>query len=124
MLAVHGGHFAVGMQRRLRTGLHHGHHGHGPSNDAGDYPDFSAQWPRPVLGGHPAGRSRHDAGAGAVGIRPHNAGNGRDLRHANRPDRARDPGGAGYIDADNRRHNRIAAIGADDTSAAFRIHNG
>jgi len=114
------------MRRQLRAGLHPGHHGHGHSHHAGDDLDFPAQWPGPVLGGHPAGHSWHDARAGAVGVQPRNAGNVRDLRRADRPDRARDGGGAGHGDVGDNRHDRTNAIGGIDRisriSGSFRVH--
>ena len=56
------------LQRQPGAGLHHGHHSHGPSIDARGDRVLSAQWPESVLGGNSAGRSRHDAGAGAAGF--------------------------------------------------------
>jgi hypothetical protein len=124
MLGVHGGCPAAGLQRQLRAGLHPGHHSHGPSNDAGDDFDFPAQWPGSVLGGHPAGYAQHDAGAGAFGVRPHNAGDGRDLCHTDSPDRARDPRSAGYVRVGNGRRKWFATIGFCGTGGRFCIHNG
>ena len=129
-LAVHGSHPAVRLQRQPGAGLHHGHHSHGPFIDARDDRDFPAQWPEPVLGDDPAGRSRHDAGAGAAGFRPYDAGNGRDLFHTNRANRAWNSGSASYFHVGNGRHNRNDAIGfrgTDDissTSGLFHVHNG
>ena len=45
-----------------------GTHSHGPAIDARDDRVLPAQWPEPVLGDDPAGRSRHDIGAGAAGF--------------------------------------------------------
>ena len=67
-LVVHGSRPVVGLQRRPGAGLHHGQHSHGSSIDARGDRVLPAQWPESVLGNNPAGRSRHDAGAGAAGF--------------------------------------------------------
>jgi hypothetical protein len=117
------------MQRLPGAGLHHGQHSHGSFIDARDDRHIPTQWPESVLGDDPARHSRHDAGASAAGFRPYNSGNGRDLFHANRPDRAWNSDGASYFHVYRWRHRWGDAIGfpaADDTSGAgylFHVHD-
>ena len=67
--------------------------------------------PGAVLSHHPAGHFRHDPGAGAPGLRPHDARDGRDLFHTNRTNRARYSGGPGYVHVGHGWHDGIDAVG-------------
>src|SRR5712664_3485045 len=101
---------------------------HGTFIDARDDRHIAPQWPESVLGDDSAWHSRHDAGAGAAGFRPHNAGNGGDLFYTRRANRAWNSGGVGYVDVGHGRHDWNDAIRfrrTDDTGrAGHRVHNG
>ena len=122
--AIHGGRPAVGRPRLPGAGLYHGHHSHGTSIDAGGDRVFPAQWPEPVLGDDPAGRSRHDVGAGAAGFRSNDSGDGRDLCHTDGANHAWNSGRASYFAAVSGWHSRNDAsdvCGTDDISSPGQL---
>jgi hypothetical protein len=112
------------------AGLHDGQHSHGPLIDAGGHRDVPTQRPKPVLGDDPDRHSRHHAGAGAAGFQSYNAGDCRDLFHANGADHAWNSDSASYCHGGNGWHNRnddLDSRGADDISSTdylFRVLNG
>ncbi|HTB00547.1 MAG TPA: hypothetical protein VK804_08730 [Bradyrhizobium sp.] len=71
--------------------------------------------PSPFSAATPAGRSRYDAGTRAAGFRSHNAGDGRDLRHADNANRGWHACRAGCFHVSDGWHDRNDATGFRDT---------
>jgi hypothetical protein len=118
---------AAGLSRQPGAGLHHGHHSHGAFIDARGDCDLPALWPEPVLGDDPAGGTRHNVSAGAVGFRSDNPGDRRDLC---RTDRADHPWNTDrYFPVADGWHNRNDALcvpGTDDAHSPryfSHLHN-